>query len=108
MVHIHTHPHRLGMGDDAGGGASTSAARQQRVAVVGGTALGGLLDQGASVEEAVRCVRTAFSCLFVCLFVLLLLLRSLYTWRYYNAPHKTNDDTTPHHTTINCSPFFFK
>lgn len=41
----------------AEGTAAAAEQRQKRIAVVGGTALGGLLDQGASVEEAVRCVR---------------------------------------------------
>lgn len=45
--------HRLGMAE---GTAAAAEQRQKRIAVVGGTALGGLLDQGASVEEAVRCV----------------------------------------------------
>lgn len=78
------------MGDDEGGGGmSKSAARQQRVAVVGGTALGGLLDQGASVEEAVRCVLRFLACLFFVLrLVCIVYMDMLY------APHKA---TTPHH-----------
>ncbi len=68
---------------------SKSAARQQRVAVVGGTALGGLLDQGASVEEAVRCVLRFLACLFFVLrLVCIVYMDMLY------APHKA---TTPHH-----------
>lgn len=36
--------------------AAAPEQREKRIAVVGGTALGGLLDQGATVEEAVRYV----------------------------------------------------
>ena len=42
------------MGEGSTGTVAGAEQRKKRIAVVGGTALGGLLDQGTSVEEAVR------------------------------------------------------